>query len=80
MATTTDKFFAQIPQLNDEKDWPVWKFQVTHALKAAEQWEFATGTADRGRQGYETKKQKAFHSILQCIGQQNGGWEAMNPP
>ena len=71
MATTTDKFFAQIPQLNNEKDWPVWKFQVTHALKAAEQWEFATGTADHGRQGYETKKQKAFHSILQCIGQKN---------
>ena len=42
MATTTDKFFAQRPQLNNEKDWPVWKFQVT-------------GTADRGRQGYEAE-------------------------
>ena len=59
-STTTNKFFAQIPQLNNEKDWPVWKFEVTHALMAAEQWEFAMETADRGRQGYKNKKQKAF--------------------
>ena len=63
--------FANIPQLKDEKDWPVWKFQVTHALKAAEQWEFAEGTADDQKRDYESKKQKAFYSILQCIAQKN---------
>ena len=71
MATATEKLFTNIPQLKDEKDWPVWKFQVTHALKAAEQWEFAVGTADDQRRDYESKKQKAFYSILQCIGQKN---------
>ena len=64
MATASEKLFANIPQLKDEKDWPVWKFQVTHALKAAEQWEFAEGTADDQRRDYESKKQKAFYSIL----------------
>ena len=65
------KFFVNIPQLKSEKDWPVWKFQVTHALKAAEQWEFAIGTADPEREGHETKEEKVFYSILQCIGQRN---------
>ena len=63
--------FANIPQLKDEKDWPVWKFQVTHALKAAEQWEFAERTADDQRRDYESKKQKAFYLILQYITQKN---------
>ena len=49
---TDGKLFANIPQLRTEKDWPVWKFQVTHALKASEQWEFATGAADAGADGY----------------------------
>ena len=48
MATTDRKLFANIPQLKTEKDWPVRKFQVTHALKAAEQWQFAEGTAADG--------------------------------
>ena len=26
----------------------------------ADQWDYATGAADPGRQGYESKKQKAF--------------------
>jgi hypothetical protein len=69
--TASDKLFVNIPQLNSEKDWPVWKFQITHALKAAKQWEFATGTADPESAGYEIKKEKVFYSILQCIGQRN---------
>ena len=68
---TDGKLFANIPQLRTEKDWPVWKFQVTHALKASEQWEFATGAADAGADGYAAKQEKAFYSILQCIGQRN---------
>ena len=52
----SDKMLCNIPQLNTEKDWPVWKFQVTHALKAADQWEFVTGEADTLRQGHESKK------------------------
>ena len=73
MTATTEnsRFFANIPQLKTEKDWPVWKFQVTHALKAAEQWEFATGTADPECAGHAAKQEKAFYSILQCIGQRN---------
>ena len=58
-------------QLKTEKDWPVWKFQVTHALKAAEQWEYAQGKADRTRAEYQAKEEKAFYSILQYIGQRN---------
>ena len=46
----------------------MWKFQVQHALKAAGQWEFITGTADTEARNYESKKQ-AFYSVLQCIGQ-----------
>ena len=44
---------------------------MMHALKAAEYWDFVTGDADTGSQGYESKKQKAFSSVLQCIGQKN---------
>ena len=71
MAVATDKIFANISPLKSEKDWPVWKFQVMHALKAAEYWDFVTGDTDTGSQGYESKKQKAFSSVLQCIGQKN---------
>ena len=47
------------------------EFQVIHALKAAEYWDFVTGNADPASQGYDSKKQKAFSSVLQCIGQKN---------
>ena len=69
--SNNDRLFGNIPQLNNDKDWLVWKFQVTHALKAASQWEFVTGTANSSAQGYEANRQKAFYSILQCIGQRN---------
>ena len=69
MATSHEKIFANIPQLTSEKDWLVWKFQVQHALKAAGQWEFITGTADAEAEDFESKKQKALYSVLQCIGQ-----------
>ena len=69
--SNNDRLFGNIPQLNNDKDWQVWKFQVTHALKAASQWEFVTGTASSSAQGYEANRQKAFYSILQCIGQRN---------
>ena len=49
-----------IPQLQNEKDWLVWKFQVQHALKAADQWQFVTDTANADADDYESKKQKAF--------------------
>ena len=55
--------------LTSEKDWLVWKFQVKHTLKATDQWDYVTGAVDPERQGYESKKQKAFYSVLQCIGQ-----------
>ena len=42
---------------------------MQHALKAADQWQFVTGTANADGDDYESKKQKAFYSILQCIGQ-----------
>ena len=71
MAAATDKIFANISQLKSEKDWPVWKFQVIHALKAAEYLDFVTGNTDPASQGYDSKKQKAFSSVLQCIGQKN---------
>ena len=38
-------------------------------MKAAGQWEFITGTANVEVEDYESKKQKAFHSILRCVGQ-----------
>ena len=69
MATSHEKVFANVPQLTSEKDWLVWKFQVQHALKAAGQWEFITETANTEAEDYESKKQKAFYSVLQCIGQ-----------
>ena len=55
MAVPHEKIFANIPQLMSEKDWLVWKFQVQHALKAAGQWEFITGTADTEAKDYESK-------------------------
>ena len=69
MALPHEKIFANIPQLMSEKDWLVWKFQVQYAQKAAGQWEFITGTADTEARDYESKRQKAFYSVLQCIGQ-----------
>ena len=69
MATSHEKIFANVPQLTSKKDWLVWKFQVQHALKAAGQWEFITETVNAEAEDYESKKQKAFYSVLQCIGQ-----------
>ena len=57
-----------IPQLKNEKDWLVWKFQVQYVLKAADQWQFMIGMASADADNYESKKQKAFYSILQYIG------------
>ena len=42
---------------------------MQHALKATGQWEFITGTANEEAEGYESKKQKAFYSVLECVGQ-----------
>ena len=69
MATSFEKIFVNIPQLTNERDWLVWKFQVQHALKVSGQWEFITGTASQEAEGYENKKKKAFYSVVQCIGQ-----------
>ena len=63
IVTTESNLFANLPQLKTKKNWPVWKFQVMHALKAAEQWEFALGTADHERQGYKAKEEKAFYTV-----------------
>ena len=41
---------------------------MQHTRKAADQWQFVTGMANAA-DDYESKKQKAFYSILQCIGQ-----------
>jgi hypothetical protein len=60
--SSNDRLFGNIPQLNSDKDWQVWKFQVIHALKAASQWEFIVGTADATAQGYLANQ---FYSILQ---------------
>ena len=60
--------FVNIPQLKNEKDWLVWKFQVhcmnTDALKTADQWQFVTGTANADADNYESKKQKAFYFFI----------------
>ena len=69
MATTHDKILLNIPQLKSKKDWLVWKFQVKHALKASDQWGHVTGTVSTESADYESKKQKAFYAVLQCIGQ-----------
>ena len=63
------KLFVNIPQLKDEKDWLIWKFQVTHAMKAVSMWDRVTGTASREGAENESSEQKAFYLILQCIGQ-----------
>ena len=69
MGTTHDKVQLNIPQLKNEKDWLVWKFQVQHALKASDQWGHVTGTVSTESADYKSKKQKAFYTVLQCIGQ-----------
>ena len=74
MAMSHEKICANIPQLTSKKDWLVWKFQLQHALKAPGQWEFITGTANTEVEDYESKKQKAFHSVLQCVGQKFCQW------
>ena len=62
MATLQEKIFVNIPQLKNEKDWLVWKFQVQDARKAADQWQLVIGTANADADNYESKKQKAFYS------------------
>ena len=59
MAASTDKLFANIPLLWNEKDWLVWKLKVSHALKAPEQWEFDTGYEDSDAEGHAAKQDKA---------------------
>ncbi len=67
MATVSiEKLVVNIPHLKSEKDWQVWKFQITHALKAADLWGYVTETVAEPR---DSQKQKAFYCILQCIGQ-----------
>lgn len=61
---SVEKLFVNIPQLKSEKDWLVWKFQVMHALKAADLWDYVTGTIERYVQ---KQQQKAFYCILQII-------------
>ena len=68
-AISYEKVIVSIPQLTNERDWLVWKFQVQHVLKASGQWEFVTGDANQEAEGYESKKQKAFYLIIQCVGQ-----------
>ena len=63
MATTHDKLLVSIPQLKSERDWLVWKFQVTHALKASDQWNHITGTANTEGTDYESKKQSLLLSF-----------------
>ena len=69
MVTTHEKVLLNIPQLKNEKDWLVWKFQVKHALKASDHWGHVTGTVSMDSVDYKNKKQKAFYAVLQCIGQ-----------
>ena len=40
-----------------------------HTLKAADQWDHVPSTANTEGADYESKKQKAFYSVLKCIGQ-----------
>ena len=69
MATVVlEKLPVNIPKLASEKDLLVWKFQVTHAMKAAGLWTYIHGTA-RGNEEVASKEQKALYLILQCIGQ-----------
>ena len=56
MATSQEKIFMNILQLKNEKDWLVWKFQVQHTLKAADQYQFMIGTANADTDNYESKK------------------------
>ena len=63
-AVAIEKLFINIPQLKSERDWLVWKFQVMHALKAADLWGYVTETVAKPR---ENQKQKAFYCM--CIGQ-----------
>ena len=63
-----EKLLVNIPQLKSEKDWLVWKFQVTHAMKAAGLWDYVAGT-ERDEEDRVRKEQKAFYLILQCLGQ-----------
>jgi len=69
VVTSYEKIFVNIPQLTNERDWLVWKFQVQHALKVSGQWKFVTENANQEAEGYEGKKQKALYSIIQFIGQ-----------
>ena len=66
VTASVDKLFANIPHLKSERDWLVWKFQVMHALKATDLWGYITETVEGAT---EIQRQKAFHCILQCIGQ-----------
>ena len=69
MAAAIEKLFVNIPQLKSEKDWLVWKFQVMHALKAADLWGHVEETVEQTGANYARQQQKAFYCILQCIGQ-----------
>ena len=64
MAMSHEKIFANIPQLTSEKDWFVWKFQLQHALKAAGQWEFITGTADAEARARSKRPSTQFYNVL----------------
>ena len=63
MVTTHEKLSVNIPQLKSEKDWLVRKFQVKHAFKEADQWNYVTKTVNLETTDCESKKQKAIYSV-----------------
>ena len=64
MATVSiEKFFVNIPQLKSEKDWLVCKFQVMHALKAADLWGYVTETVHEASEN-SRRRSTVFCSAL----------------
>jgi len=72
-ATLYERIFCQHPTADKREGLAGLKFQVQHALKATGQLEFITGDAHQEAEGYEDKKQKALHLILQCV------WQSFMP-
>ena len=68
MATPHNKILVSIPQLKSERLACV-EIPNNARFESTDQWNHITGTTNSEGADYESKKQKAFYSVLQCIGQ-----------
>jgi len=69
MAAPHEKIFVNTSQLKSEKTGL--HGSLATCAKSSQSVEFIIGTTNAEAKGYKNNKQKAFYSVLQCVGQKS---------